>query len=197
MPEKLPEHTDHIEDFYKSAFSKETEMPSPELWGKVAAKLESIPPVIHTYEWKNGLIRLSIEALLLLSLAYYVTRPASGSSILLPEQKQTPFSVTPATIKRDVPANSTQPEPSLKSADKKIVIPKETGVNASEVITDEIVEKTPEPEAEEIIAVPEVPVMEVIKKETPAINEKQDLYSKLKKNYVTDSTKSLFIEKKK
>ncbi len=201
MSDKLPENIDQIEDFYKFSFNDEAETPSTELWGKIESHIITSSTQNTNYFWKNGILRLSIEVLVLMSILYYLQNPQ-----IISENKE----VTPPVSKEIRPSN-----PQLEDLDRNMEQEEVHTVKANQPdskIRNEKVKSNPDFNPvvkEEIVAEPEkknitepIPVAEPLpspepKIEIPVKEEPQDLYSKLKKKHVVDSSKSLFIEKKK
>ena len=201
MPDKLPENIDQIEDFYKSSFNDEAETPSLELWGKIESRINT-PSVQATNKyWKNGLLRLSIEALVLISIIYYLQNskintqnPEIRPAII----KEMPYSEpqTPVFEGMHVPEEVHNPKINLSGA-KSIDVSDKMKVDSKPSVQEEIlIEPEKQNVQEEISQSEPLPVAES-KKEVQVKEEPQDLYSKLKKKHIADSSKSLFIEKKK
>ncbi|MBC7388169.1 MAG: hypothetical protein H7329_03065 [Opitutaceae bacterium] len=198
MPDKLPENIDQIEDFYKSSFNDEDETPPMELWGKIESRINTSTILPPNNFWKYGVLRLSIEALVLGYVIYCLQNPTINPQI--PENqpaiiKEMPISKPQTPVFEDVQMKEEvqQPKTGAKSKDASDKMNVESKPS---VLEETIVEPEKENVQEEILQPEPLPVAEP-KKEVPVKEEPQDLYSKLKKKHVADSSKSLFIEKKK
>ena len=199
MQEKLPEHIDQLEDFYKTSFIDDQETPSPELWGKIESRI-NIPAINATNNlWKNGLLGLSIETLILACMLYYFSSYKSNTQISPADPLKT------KEIQHSEPQHEVF-EGMIVTKDSNVKV-KEIKIPDSRKVNAEIKSiENPTLEIEEIVTEPE----KIIEEEKPQLvkepaviepavvkEEPKDLYSKLKKKHVVDSTKSLFIEKKK
>ena len=201
MQKELPEHIDQLEDFYKSAFSNEAETPSPEVWERLEGRIAISPKNPVNSSWFKGLAILSAEILILTAvIGYNSSVPAvvtpqikieeTEIPVEMPNRKETPVSApievkdasSGTTIKQSTEAGKNFPGSNEALQQKEIMSEPNAVIPVKEEIREEIV--APEPQ-------------EIKTESNPQEEEVQDLYTNLKKKHKADSTKSLFIEKKK